>query len=116
LELNYNRIPYCRLGNIPKQDNALLFSTEAYDAFKEKPTPRRIYGACYCKKMEFADRDYWVLEWIWLHPFFRNRGNLKKHWGYLEEVFEDFLINKPISHDMKAFLGSVKSKYKHDII
>jgi len=116
-ELDYDSIPYSQLGFIPKEDKVLLFTEEALDVYKTKPMPHRIYGACYFKRMKFSKgEDYWALEWIWLHPFFRNRGNLKKHWTNLEEKFGAFLIKEPVSHDMTAFLEHIKSKYLHKII
>lgn len=100
---------------IPKEDKALLFTEEALDTHKVKP--HHIYGACYFKKMEFTKgEDYWALEWIWFHPFFRNKGNLKKHWDGLEKKFGNFLIKEPISNDMKVFLENINSKYIHRTI
>ena len=113
-ELNYNKVPYSPLGMTPKEDIALLFTEEAIDIYKTEPMPYRIYGACYFSKMKCTKgEDYWALEWIWFHPFFRNRGNLKKYWAYLEENFGNFIIKEPISNDMKAFLKRINSKCEH---
>jgi len=113
-ELNYDRIPYSEYGNLLKKYKVLLFTEEALDKYKSEPIPYRIYGACLFSEIKFKkDKDYWVLEWIWFHPFFRNRGYLKKNWSILEEKFSDFFIKKPISNDMKAFLENITSKYKH---
>ncbi len=97
---------------MPKGENrALLFTEEALDIF---PVQLRIFGACCFSKLKFTkDNDCWALEWIWLHPFFRNRGNLKNYWTYLEEEFSDFVVKKPISNDMKAFLKNINSVYEH---
>ena len=116
-ELNYDRVPFPILGTISKEYKALLFTEEALDIYKKEPMPYRIYGACVFTLMTFKEgNNYWVLEWIWLHPFFRNRGNLKKNWKILEEEFGNFLIRKPISNDMNSFLENVSSKYEHKII
>jgi hypothetical protein len=81
------------------------------------PMPYRIYGACYFKKIEFTEtEDCWALEWIWFHPFFRNRGNLKKYWNDLEEKFGGFIIKGPVSNDMVDFLEHINSIYTHRII
>ncbi len=113
-ELNYNSIPYNRYGNLSEEYKVLLFIEEALDKYKADPMPYRIYGACLFSKMKFKeDKDYWALEWIWFHPFFRNRGYLKKNWPILEEKFDDFIIKKPTSNDMKAFLKNKNSKHKH---
>ncbi len=76
--------------------------------------PYRIYGACLFNLMKFTeDNNHWALEWIWIHPFFRNRGKLKKNWQFLENSFGNFIIKTPISNDMRAFLDNIDSKYKH---
>ena len=117
-ELNYDFVPFCSLGYIddPKlKYKALLFTEEAPDKHEKEPTPHRIYGACLFTVQEFTeDKDYWVLRWIWIHPFFRHRGKFKKIWNKLEEEFDDFFISSPISNDMNAFLKHIDSK--HEIV
>ena len=116
-ELNYSTVPYSPLGIKDQENIALLFTAEAIDLYKTEPVPYRIFGACCFSKYSFKeDKDYWALEWIWLHPFFRNRGNLKKYWAYLEKNFGDFIIMEPVSNDMKAFLDHTESKNKHRIM
>ena len=111
-ELNYDSVPFSKQGMISKPYKALLFTERALDKYKQGPMPYRIYGACVFTLMKFKeDDDYWVLEWIWFHPFFRNRGNLKKNWKDLENEFGDFLIQKPISNDMNSFLKKIDSNH-----
>lgn len=113
-ELNYDSVPFCKLGMLSETYDVSLFTEQALDKYIKEPIPYRIYGACLFTKMNFTKGgDYWVLEWIWIHPFFRNRGNLKKNWNILEEQFEKFLIRKPISPDMSNFLKKIDSKYEH---
>ena len=115
-ELNYDSVPFCPYGDLREEYKALLFTEEAYDEFAE-PMPYRIYGACSFGIQKFTKApNCWVLKWIWLHPFFRNRGNLKKNWHKLEEKFGDFLIESPISSDMNSFLKNINSKYKYEHI
>ncbi len=116
-ELNYDRVPFSPNGQLSEKYIVLLFTEEALDKYKTEPMPYRIYGACFFNRMIFTkDDDYWALEWIWFHPFFRNRGNLKKNWNELEETFDNFIIKKPISSDMKTFLENINSKYEHIIL
>ncbi len=61
---------------------------------------RAIGGGCFRKGMG----DKWKLDWIWLHPFARNRGNLKKIWPGFKTKFDDFALQEPLSAQMKAFL------------
>ncbi len=113
-ELNYDSIPFNPFGQLFEEYKVLLFTEEALDVYRKGPMPHRIYGGCLFSKMKFKeDNDYWALEWIWFHPFFRNRGNLKKNWIQLEKSFGNFIIKKPISNDMKAFLENINSKHKH---
>ena len=113
-ELNYDSIPYSKYGILSKEFKVVLFTEEALDGYKKDTMPYRIYGGCLFSKMKFTeDDDYWALEWIWIHPFFRNRGNLKKNWSQLEKSFGNFIIKIPISNDMKSFLEYIESKYKH---
>lgn len=116
-ELNYDFVPFCPYGDLREDYKALLFTEQAYDEFATDPMPYRIYGACNFGIQKFTkEPDHWVLKWIWFHPFFRNRGNLKKNWNKLEEKFGNFLIESPISNDMNSFLENINSKYEHIVI
>jgi len=107
-ELNYDSVPFSPIGQLSKEYKVLLFTEEALDKYKTDPMPYRIYGSCLFSKMKFTkDDDTWALEWIWFHPFFRNRGKLKKNWTELEKDFGNFVIKTPVSNDMKAFLENI---------
>ena len=91
--------------------SAWLFYKVAHDRIEEdKKTPKRIYGACSFRwRYEHKNSQvYWELDWIWLHPYFRGQGYLKKHWGFLKQKFAPFYISQPLSPSMKRFLQ------KHD--
>jgi hypothetical protein len=105
-------------GCIPNKNcTALLFTEQAYDVYKHPPMPYRIYGACAFEKITTKqDGDHWILGWIWLHPFFRNRGNIKKHWPVLEKRFGNFFIKSPVSNSMLSFLKFVDPDSKHRIL
>lgn len=47
----------------------------------------------------------WSLDWVWLHPYERNRKHLTTAWSYFLETFGDFRVEPPYSHAMKAFLN-----------
>jgi len=108
-EFDYSRIPN-------KNCTALLFTEETHDVFKQKPMPHHIYGACAFEKITTTqDGDHWVLGWIWFHPFFRNRGIIKKHWPALEKNFGNFSIKSPISNSMLSFLKHIEPSTEHRI-
>ena len=105
-------------GCIPNKNcTPLLFTQEAINVYKEKSMPYRIYGACAFEKLKTRkEGDHWVLGWIWLHPFFRNRGYIKKHWPVLEKRFGNFLIKEPVSNSMLSFLKRVDPNSEHRIL
>lgn len=112
-ELDYDTVPYSSLGILPNKNEAILFTCLAYDCIVEQRTPRRIYGACCFSKLNFTTfKSCWELEWIWIHPFFRNRGNLKNNWVHLENKFGNFNIKSPVSNDMNAFLNKIDSQHR----
>lgn len=113
-ELNYDFVPFDIMGIVSSPYEVLLFTEEALDKVQSvnNATPYRIYGACLFTSLTIGGEKYWVLEWIWFHPFFRHRGKLREYWDILEEKFGNFFIREPISSDMENFLGKMKSEHK----
>lgn len=111
-ELNYDRVPFDLMGILPSPYRVFLFTEIDIDeeTAGNKKT-QRIYGACLFSELLTKDgKKYWVLNWIWLHPFFRHRGLLKEKWTYFQDTFGDFLIDKPVSPSMEEFLESQRKK------
>lgn len=53
----------------------------------------------------FADHENaYELDWIWLHPFVRNRGLFGECWKGFTKKFGEFSVAKPISAQMEASL------------
>jgi hypothetical protein len=96
--------------------NAILFIDRADDKIETmKNKYCRIFGCCMFENKEiYQNHKQWVLEWVWIHPFFRHRGSLQKYWNGLEKQFGDFLIKEPVSCGMKEFLKKISSEYKHE--
>lgn len=44
------------------------------------------------------------LDWVWLHPFSRNRGLLRNSWKTFARRFGQFSVATPLSVQMSAFL------------
>jgi hypothetical protein len=65
-----------------------------------------IGAACFRKRAyKNVDADVWVLDWVWLHPYKRNKQVLSQHWDFFTKKFGDeFHIEHPVSKSMKAFL------------
>ncbi|MCY9877334.1 hypothetical protein OTK59_12285 [Vibrio natriegens] len=80
-----------------------LFTENAMDVCTENHTemPTRCVGGCLFSKVS----DTWVLCWVWLHPYFRNKGLLSSAWKTLYNEFGEFSIETPLSPAMKSFLN-----------
>lgn len=62
-------------------------------------------GAASFRTREFKDVGRTrVLQWIWLHPYWRNHGMLTKLWPTLRAEQGDFFTKPPLSPAMEAFL------------
>ena len=46
----------------------------------------------------------WRLQWIWMHPSYRNRKNLKKHWELMTDDLAPLWIDPPVSGSMAFFV------------
>lgn len=50
----------------------------------------------------------WILDWIWIHPYFRRAGILTAVWPVVIEQFGIFRLSEPISPAMRQFLLKVR--------
>ena len=48
-----------------------------------------------------------MLQFCWLHPFYRGKGKLKRLWPEFEPRFGSFVVSEPRSHAMTRFLLSI---------
>ena len=62
--------------------------------------PRMWVGACCFRERSSGN----ALQWIWIHPFWRNRGILKASWPALREHHGNFAVEGPLSPAMESFL------------
>jgi hypothetical protein len=83
-EFRYLNLQYCNLA-------------EEIDHY-----PYRIVGGG-CFRTE--EPDNYFLDWVWFHPFARNRGRLKKAWPLFKEKFGEFSVTEPLSAHMKEFIA-----------
>lgn len=87
-----NYIPY----------EAYLFHKDKFNLLHEfKATEVVCLGSCLFYK---KDNMPWVLEWVWIHPYFRRKGVLKEAWPIFTERYGDFEIEKTLSIEMEAFI------------
>lgn len=68
-------------------------------------------GACALSETRPSplDRDVppWILDWVWLHPYQRGRGLLRRAWQQLEAEHGQFLIRAPLSRAAEGFVEAL---------
>ena len=62
----------------------------------------RYIGAAVFRKRE----AHWAMQWVWIHPFFRSEGHLSRAWSGYQAQYGEFVVEKPYSLGMQAFLSS----------
>jgi len=71
----------------------------------------RAFGACEFNPHDTSSGQCWTLEWIWFHPYFREKGYLKKAWPILIAEFSAVIeVRPPYSRAMLNFLHSTDPK------
>ena len=80
----------------------VLFSEKAMELItNETPYPNRVIGgACFRQKKS----NEYFLDWVWFHPFARNRKNLKNNWNEFKDKFGKFAVTEPLSSHMEDFI------------
>jgi hypothetical protein len=58
-----------------------------------------IGAACFRKRQSGE-----VLQWIWIHPFFRRQGLLSAAWPRFQEAHGSFDVEPPLTKAMESFL------------
>jgi len=84
-------------------ESALSFGFVKYEAYLFHNGENYV-GACCFRWPEST----WQLDWLWMHPFVRRRGYLKKAWPQFEKKYGHFDLTKPISCEMEIFLRKVR--------
>lgn len=101
-EFRYDRPQYCKSEH---SDDCfgVLFCEPAMDLVKDiDHCPNRVIGgACFRNK---GNEEY-CLDWIWFHPFARNRGKLRNIWPTLRREFGEFSLTPPLSAHMEKFVA-----------
>jgi hypothetical protein len=69
-------------------------------------------GACCFRWRTFTDKQIWGLQWIWIHPYARQKGLLKKYWKEFKLRHAPFYVEPPLSDIMNTFL----TKYNNETL
>lgn len=105
-EFYYDSVQYAAPWDIENDDecHAYLWTIEK-STVKIKSVV--IGGFCFRKR----DHNRYGLQWIWIHPYLRNRGLLTQHWPYMKKKFgEDFFVEPPYSDHLQKFLDKKENK------
>jgi hypothetical protein len=67
-----------------------------------------VWGACCFRWRKYTNADpLWAMQWVWLHPYARNRGLMTKAWPYFLLRFGWFDVEPPYSQAMRYALRKV---------
>lgn len=65
-----------------------------------------IYGGCCFRKRKYKDGGIsWALQWIWIHPYEREKGHFKKAFPLFKDLLGEFEIEGPYSRPMWNFVS-----------
>lgn len=98
-EFRYDFVQYNATEQyVLKQTRPFLIEDNVYSS-------GRYIGAGRFEWMNWKDAPHgWCLMWIWIHPYYRNRGVLSGLWPTFEAWCPNFYIDTPISPPMDGFL------------
>ena len=101
-EFCYDHLQYDR-HETDERCVGILFCETAMDLVKNiDHHPNRILGgACFWKE---ENGQGYFLDWVWFHPFARNRGYLRQTWPKFTQNFGAFRVTSPLSVHMEKFL------------
>lgn len=61
-----------------------------------------VYGACCFRYREWKNSEPgWSLQWVWFHPFQREKGHLKNAIPLFKKLYGNFEVEAPYSRAMK---------------
>ena len=99
-EFRYDSLQYCA-NEHTHECTGVLLCEPARDLVKDiDHHPNRVIGgACFR-----GSADHYNLDWVWLHPFARNRHKLSKIWPKFKDKFGSFSVTEPLSAHMASFV------------
>lgn len=63
-----------------------------------------IGGCCFRLRKYKGLPPFWTMHWVWIHPYFRNKGVLTKRKKYFDKMFEYWHPEPPLSKSIEAFI------------
>jgi hypothetical protein len=110
-EMHYTHLQYAESMYEDSSVTGFVILQRAMDLVRDEDhfPSRVIGGGTFFDKsgVEKADSKY-VLDWIWLHPFARNRKLLRDLWPSFKKRFGSFELTTPLSLPMQHFVEREK--------
>jgi hypothetical protein len=107
-EFNYDFVQFDGSGENDDSFQAWLFFPENYG---DSDIP--IGACCFRYREDYIDMpNFWGLQWIWLHPYFRSKGIFKNAFPIFRERYGLFLPEYPISPGMAGFIEKHYREFK----
>jgi len=74
-----------------------------------------IIGAtCFRYRKNYKNmKPFWGMQWMWLHPYFRDKGYFKKSYPIFKEKIGEFIMEPPFSRTMATLVNDKKYGYDH---
>lgn len=108
-EFSYDGIQYASYYDIEDDDECHAYMWTLDKGKNHEDIKSFAFGG-FCFRKRSANR--YGLQWIWLHPYLRNRGLLTKHWSSMKEKFgHDFYVEPPYSLPLEKFLNKKENKH-----
>lgn len=100
-EMRYDHLQYEAAAHDDHCTGALICDPASDLVTNESHFPNYVIGgACFRRRLAGG----YALDWIWLHPFARNRRKLSRLWPRFKDKFGEFQLTEPLSPHMKSFL------------
>ncbi len=104
-EIGFDFVPFS--VDDDEQFVAYLFTDHGDYAAKLRAVA--VFGACCFRYRKYTNAPAaWALQWVWLHPYFRNKKHLSEAWRQFKDRFGVFYVEPPFSPAMKHFLQQRK--------
>lgn len=102
-EFKSDFVPFC------ENDNDTY---KAYLFLDDEWFDRDVIGACCFRLRKYENVEFWAMQWIWIHPYYRNKGILKENWEHFRKKHGNFWVEPSYSKAMEAFL----KKYQPSVL
>ena len=105
-EGNFDFVQYCAYEDRenPNSDAYIWVDSNWDDLF--------VVGAANFRHLrDKGQSQEWCMEWVWFHPYYRNKGLLSGAWKSFEKKYgNNFQLEPPLSKAMESFVNKMRNK------